>query len=154
MTTKKINLTVISQSMYAHFALPCAMLMSRNKNKQTQLELHLFPNSKCIMSCWLALLCIRKYNSARFTHIYWSVFVIKTMICNIFSWVELHYFFIWWKSDENLLKQRSFKKKCKTLRHCFNHKWILLRIIFVDVPVVWFCKCCLNSYCVIQVNCF
>ena len=27
-----------------------------HKNKQTQLELHLFPNSKCIMSCWLALL--------------------------------------------------------------------------------------------------
>ena len=95
MTTKKINLTVISQSMYAHFALPCALLMSRNKNKQTQLELHLFPNSKCIMSCWLAL-CIRKYNSARFTHINWSLFVIKTMICNIFSWVELCCFFIRW----------------------------------------------------------
>ena len=109
MTTKKINLTVISQSMYAHFALPCALLMSRNKNKQTQLELHLFPNSKCIM----VGPSIRKYNSARFTHIYWSVFMIKTMICNIFWWVELHYFFIWWKSAEKLKKIYSSKDHAK-----------------------------------------
>ena len=101
----------------------------------------------------------RKYNSARFTHIYWSLFVIKTMICNIFSWVELRCFFhpmnvkdslkISWKTKENLLKQWS----CKTVRHCFNYKWILLRF-FVDVPVVCFCECCLNSYCVIQRNFF